>query len=408
MKPPFPIKSFLSLLLFACHSDSDSDHLKEAKEKWTTDQKMAIQWLEKQDPVIQIAAFQKIISEDPQAIIELCEAPNLNALKQHCSLVKDRPHLTVNPQKHNRKQPISLLPKANTEESPLLSISPKKDTGCTPQDDLVCIFEAAQKSALDSPKETAAYCNVLTGHTRSECYFNAADYLKGNEFRIDKQLELCQAAQPYGDNCLAHLKDQFVRGVKSISDLDRATFNELQTLQNYFSQSQISWHQDFAAIFWAETTFFMLKKTEPLCSKPLEKLPAALKPHWQAALVFFQYKKSHPPSTVEERFQKQKEWSEIPCTNSERSLSDRTEVRFYWQNNYMLTNMQSNQLPYLRKSLRAYSVDPQIDSELIWLEAAAQHDDWNFVDEMRQSPVPEVSKRAAQLSRLRKNYQVFP
>ena len=296
----------------------------------------------------------------------------------------------LNKGRHNRTLHVQ------AEKSTLWDI-PATEIPCHPLKDIQCLYEKAAAAAPQNPESTAAYCNVLDDRLRSECYFYAADQLNAAPATLNSQLDLCLAAQPFGERCLSHLLDQIVDALPPSHRLTEEAIQSLNRYHSFFSTADAQWKQDFGQQLSSTASLFILEHSSTHCAMPLHALSDDFERYWQSTIIFLQYPKQDTPQTQAERLKQAELWFTTDCEGAGNIQADPQQEDFHWEIDTEHAHSAFDRSPYLRSTFRAYSKDHHTDVELMWLEAAAQHEDWARVKSFSDSEIAVVQVRAKQL-----------
>lgn len=381
---------YVLLFLFSCGQPEHPTVV----DRWENNPNETIEWLKSQPPLVQIDAFQRLVDLDPTTLKLLCADQSLTALQSQCHFLKDRPHLLVKPERVDQGHHSRII--YDAPETPVLwaleSIAP---SDCSETADFLCVFESAGVAAQASTHSAAVICNSLEEHLKAECYFHAAESLEGNK-HLPKQLALCYGASPYSNRCLTHILDQLSNPYPPVHLLTDSDIASLLEVHGLLSDLESPWQKRFTGMFWSAVTLHMLEQSVPNCSGRLIELPLELRPFWLANLVYLKYNSTS--GTLEDRVSMTEQLVH-PCVNSVHQLTGPPNINHYWDLNetQASTTKASHQIPFVRYTHREWHSDTIIDFTLMWLEAAAQHEDWQVVEEGVTHSHTVVKNRARQI-----------
>jgi hypothetical protein len=348
--------------------------------RWQQNPTETIEWLKKLKPLQRQKELQALLEHYPQLPVKVCIDAETNSKFELCSKYKQRPHLFENIQQYeNNKNSISLI---DNSISTLLNISPQAIV-CESKKPLHCVSQTI--SINTSLSDIAGRCNSLEVQFKSECYFQSADQYQGTISTISKQVQLCHAAQPYGDRCLNHMIDQVVERLLSNHKNSSIPREVLQDIDEQLILTATTWQNKLREAFWSYASFRIIENRQPDCTRSLFTLPLDLHPYVNASAAYFYYielERTSFASLIEQTDSLQK----ISCPTSDNSqkTSSPPKISDFWslQGPYPLfIEEETTKIPYLRKTHRLMSSDPQLEKSLIWLEAAAQHQDWTVVEQ---------------------------
>jgi hypothetical protein len=381
---------YVLLLLLSCGQSEQPTVL----DRWKINPNETIEWLKSQPPLVQIDAFQKLVDFDPTTLKLLCTDQDLSAIQSQCHFLKDRPHLLVKPERVDQGHHSRII-YDQSKLSELWALDSIAPSDCSETAGFLCVFESAGVAAQESTHSAAVICNSLEDHLKAECYFHAAESLKGNK-DLPKQLELCYAATPYSNRCLTHILDQLSNPYPPVHLLTDSEIESLLEVNGLLSGLDNPWQKRFTGMFWSAVTLHMLEQSVPNCSGRLIELPIDLRAYWLANLIYLKYNSTS--GTLEERVNLTEHLIQ-PCVNSTHQLTGPPNIHHYWDLNESqdLNTKTTSQIPFVRYTQREWHSNTIIDFTLMWIEAAAQHEDWPIVEEGVTHSQPVVKNRALQI-----------
>jgi len=366
-----------SVFFYSCQQDVDVD----LYTKWQENQQQAVDWLLRLSAVEQQFQIQQLLEKDSEAALLLCTTSKAEKLDP-CHRILQRPHLYEPPEQYARNQKSVAI----FQESPsvLHNITARTDVCPSDKKKMQCALDLAlQQSEL---KDVASACNILSIRQRAECYFQVADSYNGKMTSLLKQVQLCQAAQPYGDRCLNHLIDQSIENIlQSIPQTERQ-FQQLVLLQQQLQQLNEPWMNTLQQVFWSYGSFRIIEQQE-VCGKEISAVPSEAQ-HFVIANIIY----THYPQTASipfsEKLTQTEKLLERKCTKRAQKPVPPPTITDYWalQGHYPSEiTQQTEQVVYLRSTSRLRAFDTDLDNALMWLEAAAQHKDWKGVRQAMES-----------------------